>query len=54
MDSIIDPGSRQPTVSADAKVNLDIRLEGWPGATAVGFLGAALVAICGLFLKFRS
>lgn len=49
----ITPTTR-PAVNLDAHANLDIKLDGWSGATAVGFICAALVTAYGLFLKFRS
>ena len=53
MKQITNPGNRRP-LSANAHANLDIRLEGWPGTAAVGFLSAAFVAVVALWFKSRS
>lgn len=53
MDTITTHSSQKPTINVDSKATLDIKLEGWPGTTAVGILGAVAIVICGLFLKYK-
>ena len=40
-------------IDAHAHANLEIKLDGWQGSTAVGFICIAAVAIFGLYFKFR-
>ena len=54
MNQLINPGNGKPRINVDAKANLDIKLDGWQGTAAVGFLGLVAVIISGLYFKSRS
>ena len=53
MNPIIPGTKPAPNVDLKANANLDIKLDGWPGTAAVGIIGATLIAITALWLKFR-
>ena len=48
------PGTRPtPNIDFSGRANLDIKLDGWPAVAGVSIIGATLVAITALILKFR-
>ncbi len=53
MNPIIPGIKSTPNIALNGHANLDIKLDGWPGVTAVGIIGATLIAITALFLKFK-
>ena len=45
--------NNHPNADFKGRARLDIKLEGWPGTTAVGLISGALIAITHLILKAR-
>ena len=53
MNPIIPGTKPAPNIDLKANANLDIKLDGWQAVAGVGVIGATLVAITALWLKFR-
>lgn len=51
----VTPSSKPtPNIDLSGHANLEINLDGWPGTAAVGIIGATVIAITALILKFKA